>query len=402
MKKQILFVDDEVNVLDGLRRLLRNYAGMWDLCFAASVNEALRKIREVDFDVIVTDITMAGKDGFDLLRTLRESERTREIPVIVLTGLNPKDLRDQALRLQALDFGVTDLLSKPVEREALFTRIRNNLRLKSYQDEARAGNAKFEKKIRERTKALAETLIDILLRFAGATEYGGETWGNRGLKVGCYSRVIAETLGLDGAFVETIFLSSPLRDIGLIVVPANVLANVLAKKGALTQEDRDLIHRHCAVGHAILSRKIEGVDLFHSLAGNLVDRGYDPGKSSILTMASTIALTHHEWWNGAGYPNGLAGEDIPLESRIVAVADAFDELTSDRPCKKAVSGKEVIESILRVRGKQFAPEACDALEKCFQKLCSIQSQFSAPLETGRTRRELPNPPSPPFPKGGQW
>lgn len=369
MKKQILFVDDETNVLEGLRRLLGDCRETWEFSFATSVDEALRKAAETNFDAIVSDISMPVKDGFELLRGLKKNGQTREIPVVMLTGLNEREFKRRAL-----DLGAADLLNKPAEREDLIARLRSVIRLKSYQDEIKAYNATLEKKVRERTRDLADSRLDLIVRLAGVNEYRDKIAGNHGLKVGAYSRIVAEAMGLESVFVERLFLASPLHDIGQIAVPEKILW----KKDVLTFEEWELMREHCAIGHAILSRKISGGDWFHFFGENGPKRDYDPNKNPILNMAASIALTHHEWWNGKGYPNGLAGEDIPLESRIVALADVFDELTSDRPYEKALSGHDALVSVRKAAGERFDPEIYAVLDKSFKRIDSARRRFSKP------------------------
>ncbi|MBI4384875.1 MAG: response regulator [Nitrospinae bacterium] len=367
MKKQILFVDDEPNVLDGLRRLLGDCRETWELSFATSVDEALRKAMETDFDAVVSDVSMPVKDGFELLRGMKKNERTREVPVVMLTGLNERELKRRAL-----DLGAADLLNKPAEREDLIARLRSVIRLKSYQDEIKAHNATLEKKVRERTRDLADSRLDLILRLAGVNEYRDKVAGNHGLKVGAYSRITAEAMGLENLFVERLFLASPLHDIGLLAVPEKVLW----KKDVLTFEEWELMRQHCVAGHTVLGRRISGGDIFHSFWENGSKRDYDPNRNPILKMAAAIALTHHEWWNGKGYPNGLAGRDIPLESRVVAAADVFDELTSDRPYKKACSGREALATIRKAAGEQFDPDVYAAFDNAFKRIDAARQQFS--------------------------
>lgn len=366
-RKKILFVDDEPNILDGLKRLLHDHRNIWDFTFAGGVDEALQRTAEIDFDVIVTDITMPGKDGFELLRILRGAEKTREVPIVILTGLNQKDIR-----VRALDNGATDLLNKPVDREDLLARLRNSIRMKSYQDEIRAHSATLEKKVRERTWELAESRRDLILRLANVVEYKDKNMGSHGLKVGCYSRVIAENMGLENLFVERLFLAAPLHDIGLLVIPEKILW----KHDILTFDEWDLMREHCFIGHEILSGQIKGVSLFHSFGGEKPGRGDHPDRNPILRMASSVALTHHEWWDGKGYPKGLKNEEIPLESRIVALADTYDSLTSDRPHRKALSENEALTLIRQKIGEQFDPEVYVAFDKSILKFRSVQQQFS--------------------------
>ncbi len=310
MKNQILFVDDETHILDGLKRLISDQRKVWDMAFAVGVDEALSKINEIEFDVIVSDITMPGKDRFYLLKTVRENAETRDIPVVILTGLN-----DTETKRRALDNGATDLLNKPVEREELLARIRNSIRLKSYLDQVKSQNEKLEKMVKERTKDLMKSRLDLILRMGQICEYRNRDMGSHGIKVACYSRIIAENLGLEKGLVDKIFLATPLHDIGLIKVPDSILL----KKEILTFEEWDLLREHSKLGEEIIAKKIKGISSFYSIGVLGVEYNFDPKSNPLLSTASKIALTHHEWWNGKRYPMGLSKTQIPLESRIVAL-----------------------------------------------------------------------------------
>ncbi|MGB2987639.1 MAG: response regulator, partial [Phycisphaerae bacterium] len=243
MKKRILFVDDEPNVLEGLRRMLRAQSARWDMRFVSSADEALDQIRQTWPDVLVSDVMMPGKDGFALLTELRESGRTKDMPVIMLTGVNAADVKRRALTL-----GATDLLNKPVEAEDLIARLQSVLRLKSYQDELKAQNEILDRRVRERTAELAASRLDIIWRLARAAEFRDEDTGNHVVRVGYYCRVLAEELGMQREFVETLFLASPLHDIGKIGVPDSILL----KRGRLTTGEWEIMKKHCAIGEDIL------------------------------------------------------------------------------------------------------------------------------------------------------
>ena len=364
---KILFVDDEPAVRDGLRRALRDHRQVWDMTFAGGVDEAMEKNLEICFDAIVTDITMPEKDGFELLRLIRNTEQTKDIPVIILTGLGEKSLKKKAL-----DMGATDLLNKPVDREELLARLRSALRLKSYQDEIKSYNATLEKKVAERTKALTDSHLDIILRLGKISEFRDQRMGNHGLKTAYYSRVIGKTLGLEKNILETLFLSSSLHDIGKFIVPEKILL----KPGKLTFEEWGMMRQHCEVGASLLGGKAEDQRMIHSLEQDNTAPSRGTYENPLLKMAATIALTHHESWDGKGYPNGISGDNIPLESRIVALADAYDDLTSERPYKTQTSEERTLTLIRMKVGSQFDPEVYSAFDKSLEELRGIQKVFS--------------------------
>jgi len=362
--KQILFVDDEPNFLAGLRRMLRVHRDRWELHFAENVDQALALCKTVAFDTVVSDVNMPGKSGFDLLAALKAWDRTRDIPVIILTGNAENDLKRRAL-----DLGATDLLNKPVGMEDLTARLRNATRLKSYQDLLRDQNVLLERKVRERTADLEQSRLDIIWRLAKAGEFRDEETGAHVLRVAACCRALAEALGLDSGYTAALFATSPLHDIGKIGIPDGILL----KSGRLTADERRIMQRHCEIGAAILTEKPKGVECFGA-AGADAERALDCGDGDELdlrAMAAEIAMTHHERWDGTGYPKGLSGEAIPASGRIVAIADVYDALRSERAYKPAFGIEETLETMRAGRGTHFAPHTFDAFEgiaEAFEKI----------------------------------
>jgi response regulator RpfG family c-di-GMP phosphodiesterase len=366
MKRRILFVDDEPNVLDGLRRMLHVERDRWDMSFAGSADDALDELRAGDFDVVVSDVNMPGKDGFALLLEMRAGDRTRDVPVIILTGRQEGDIKRRAL-----DLGATDLLNKPVDPQDLIARLRSVIRLKTYQDEIKDQNATLERRVRERTAELANSRLDIIWRLGKAAEYRDVETGNHIVRVGCYCRVIAETLGANHEFVEMLFLASPLHDIGKIGIPDAILL----KHGPLSEDEWDVMKRHCVIGSEILREESKSMNAFLTWRGGCVPDHNGVAQNPVLKMASTIALTHHERWDGTGYPRGLAGEEIPQESRIVALADVYDALCSERPYKPAFSHDDALALIREEVGRHFDPAVYAAFAESAEELEAIQRQM---------------------------
>ena len=365
MKKRILFIDDESYFLEGLKRLLHRQCDVWDVYFAHSVDAALNEISKVEFDAIISDVTMPGKDGFELLRILKDSETTKDVPVVILTGRD-----DHNLKSRALEMGATDLLSKPVNHEDLLARLNSVLRLKSYQDELKDQNKILDRKVKERTAELEESRLDIILRLGKAAEYRDEETGNHILRVGCYCRALAEELDMACNFVEMIFLTSPLHDIGKIGIPDKILL----KSGVLAPAERKIMERHCIIGADILRKDTESMNPYlkwHRNKSTLKSRD-----NFILDMASTITLYHHEKWDGSGYPKGLQGQDIPLAARIVALADIYDALRTARPYKPAYSQEHTLGILRDDAGHHFDPMIYNAFEKIVEQFNSIHNQFS--------------------------
>jgi putative two-component system response regulator len=367
MRQHVLFVDDDHNFLDGLRRILRGQRGRWEMTFVTSVDDAVECVSMRTVDTIVSDVMLPGRNGFDLLRAVSASPASCHVPVIMMTGAGQRNLKRRAL-----DEGATDLLSKPIDPDDLTARIRNVLRLKTYQDQIKAQNETLERKVRVRTKALNASRLDLIWRLGRIAEFRDEQTGNHIVRVGSYCRALAEALNLGHDFAEMIFVTSPLHDIGKIGIPDRILL----QPRKLTPDEWKIMQRHCAIGAGILqqdmqsSLPVRAASLIKSPYGNL-DRD-----NPLLAMASSIALTHHEWWNGTGYPQGLSGESIPLESRIVAVADVYDALHSARSYKPAFPEEKVLGIMKEKVGSHFDPAVSRVFERSLDTFREIRRQFA--------------------------
>ena len=366
MKRRILFVDDEPNILNSLRRMLHAERSQWDMSFVDGAHAALDQMRTASFDAVVSDVNMPGKDGFALLAEIHSMDRTKDIPVIILTGRS-----ESGIKRRALELGATDLLNKPIDPQDLIARLRNAIRLKEHQDELKAQNALLERKVEERTAELAESRLDIIWRLGKAADYRDEETGNHVVRVGCYCRAIAEALGADAGFVEMLFLASPLHDIGKIGIPDTVLL----KRGPLREDEWELMKRHCAIGAEILRADPKVMTAFLAWRGVPAYGRSEKGQAPILKVASSIAMTHHEWWDGTGYPAGLAGEDIPLESRIVALSDTYDALRFERPYKPALPEAEALQIIRGEVGRHFDPQVHAAFEESITELGEFRREL---------------------------
>ncbi len=354
MKAHVVFVDDDVRFLDGLRRMLRFQRDQWDMTFVTSVNEALQWLDQHGANVVVSDVMLAGRNGFDLLCTMMGSTRFKYVPVIMMTGSDERNLKRRAL-----DYGATDLVNKPVDVEELIARIRNALQLKQCQDQLRGQNDLLEHKVLERTKALEASRIDLIWRLGRVAEFRDEQTGNHIMRVGSFCKVLAETLGMPQDFAEMIFLTSPLHDIGKIGIPDSIL---LVPR-AFTPEEWDIMKQHCAIGAEILQQETR------------IPSPRQSERNPFLEMASSIALGHHEWWDGSGYPQQLSGERIPLEARIVAVADVYDALSSARPYKAAFPEDKVLDIMDKKTGSHFDPTVYQAFRRSLVAFRDISRQL---------------------------
>ena len=363
---RILIVDDELHVLEALQRILRAAGEPWELCFATSGRQAAEELERATVDVVVADVRMPDLDGFELLDRVRHSERTCDLPLIMLTGAN-----GPGLKRRALDLGATDLLTKPADPDELIARIRSALRLKSYQDRLKSQNESLERAVAERTAALAASRLDIIWRLGMAAEYRDEDTGNHVVRVGCYCRVLAEALGLPRERVEVISLASPLHDIGKIGIPDYVLL----KSQALAPHEWTIMQRHCEIGAKILQQQPKAMSTRLEVRAGLHPHAA-PAPNPFIEVAAAIALSHHERWDGLGYPAGLNGAGIPLEARIVAVADSYDALLSDRPYRSAFPEEIVLKTIREGAGAHFDPDLCAAFATVVDALQDIRAELA--------------------------
>ncbi|MBN1555349.1 MAG: response regulator [Phycisphaerae bacterium] len=364
-KPTVLFVDDEPHVLIGLRRILATRCGHWDFRFLSDPRRALDLILGGEVDVVVTDIRMPEMDGFALLKAVRSNEATQDMPVTFLTGCLEDDVKRRAL-----DQGATDLLNKPIVPEELVARIASMLRLRHYQDQLKGLNHTLEERVRSRTEELDRARLDIIWRLAKAGEYQDEETGGHVVRVGCYCRLLAEQIGMNRTFVEAIFLTSPLHDIGKIGVPDHILL----KPDTLTPEEHKIMETHCRIGEKILVEEAQGMRPFLQWRDQTRSLGEMGSQHLFLAMAGDIARAHHERWDGSGYPFQLQGDQIPLAARIVYLADMFDALGSDRPYKQAYPHDKV----MSIMHEEFQSDAFDPM---------VYTAFQAVSERMRQVRE---------------
>ena len=325
----ILVVDDEEPIVRLIRRVLHSggfehHWGTSDPRHAADLVEEFRP------DLMILDIRMPHMDGFQVIEQVARLIPAGEyFPILVLTSYPSIEIEQRALSAGAKDF-----LIKPADPNQILARVRNLLTTRMAYRELQQSNDMLEQRVRERTSDLENAQLEILERLARATEYRDDETGQHTKRVGRMSRLVATELGLPSRQVELIGRAAPLHDVGKISIPDGILR----KRGGLCSDELDWIKRHTTVGAELLSR----------------------GYSELVKTAEVIALSHHERWDGAGYPQGLQGASIPLLARIVAIADSFDALTHDRPYNRSRPVKEALAEIERARGRQFDPEIVDA------------------------------------------
>jgi putative two-component system response regulator len=368
VKKQILIVDDDQRMLDALRRALHDHRDDWTMTFVSKPEAAWLRLLEATYDAVVTDVMMPGLNGLDLLERMRQTDKTKHVPVVVLTGLNDHHLKERALNL-----GAVDLLNKPVEPGQLIARLRNMLQTKAYQDDLRTRNESLAEKIQRQDVDLAHSRMSIVCRLGMAAEFRDEDTGNHVIRVGCYSRAVAAAMEMPRSFLEMLLLAAPLHDIGKIGVPDNVLL----KPGPLNDDEWGVMQRHCEIGECILREESKTVvPLFdwYAMESGAMKEAVD-SRDPMLQIAATVALTHHEKWDGSGYPQGMAGEAIPLESRIVSIADVYDALTSNRPYRAARPEEEALTIIESTVGSHFDPRVYAAFLDALPDIRAIRQRF---------------------------
>ncbi|TSE20817.1 Cyclic di-GMP phosphodiesterase response regulator RpfG [Tepidimonas alkaliphilus] len=319
---RLLLVDDEPANLQLLRRVLE---GDYRLSFARSGPEALQRAREVQPRLIVLDVMMPGMTGHDVIRALKADPLTAAIPVLFCTALGADE--DEAA---GLALGAVDYVTKPISPPVLRARIRTHLALVQ-RDEV------------ERTR------LEVIRRLGRAAEFKDNETGRHVIRMSHTSRLIAEALGAPRRYCETLLAAAPMHDIGKIGVPDAILL----KPGKLDETEWAVMRQHPQMGADII--------------------GDDP--SPLLQMARTIALQHHEKWDGSGYPHGLKGEAISAEARIVAVADVFDALTNARPYKPAWPRERALAFMQEQSGRHFWPDAVQALLRRLDDIWAVHQTW---------------------------
>ncbi|MEX2283770.1 MAG: HD domain-containing phosphohydrolase [Gemmatimonadota bacterium] len=344
----ILVVDDEPSNVRLLCRLLER-CGYHDVRATTDPRQALDWAAVRPPDVVLLDLHMPGLDGLTVLRTLQQAHRD-EIPfVLMLTGDGT-----QQLRAKALANGARDFLAKPFDTNEVMLRINNLADLRLSHLALRKQNMTLEDRVRDRTQELEAARIDVIERLALAAEYRDDDTGQHTRRVGHCAAALAAHIGLAQSEVELIARGAPLHDIGKIAIPDDILR----KPGPLTASEQQTMQNHTIIGAHLLSA----------------------GHSILLEVAREIALTHHERWDGNGYPNRLSQTAIPLTGRIVAICDVYDALSHDRPYRRRYSEQAVRDYISAERGSQFDPELVDVF---LQRGMLTERNLALSLDRGR-------------------
>ncbi len=360
----ILIVDDEPATVAVVRKHLER-AGYHAFKSTTDSTVAFNLILATQPDVVLLDINMPEVSGIDILHRIRSNPTTRHLPVLILTANS-----DTEIKLTCLDFGATDFLIKPVDPMELVPRVRNSLQNKSFQDRLKRYALDLEKKVQERTQELELSRRQAIYCLARAAELRDNDTGNHVIRVGRFAGVIAKNMGMPEAYVNDIELAAQLHDVGKIAVPDAILL----KPGKLEEDEFEIIQNHVKHGRNIIQPYLAHEA---SVMRSHVQRGAEmlQDGSNLMRLAATIAQTHHEKFDGSGYPIGLAGEDIPIEGRITAVADVYDALSSERSYKKALPRQKCFEILEEGRDRHFDPQVLDAFFEGASEIVKVQVEF---------------------------
>jgi putative two-component system response regulator len=320
---RILVVDDQEQNIRLLTRILEK-AGYENVASTTNSDDALALHAKFKPDLVLLDFHMRGKDGFQVLEEIVSHAGLDHVPVLMITADDSAEVKRRALALGAKDF-----VGKPFDSAEVLLRIRNLLETHFLYQKLRGQNSELEQKVVERTRELEESQLEVLERLAAAVEFRDDDTGNHTKRVAQVSALLAEAIGLDSTTVELIRRAAPLHDIGKVGIPDNILL----KAGPLTGEEFETMKTHTVIGSRMLSK----------------------GRSELVRFSQRIARSHHEWWDGSGYPDRVSGQSIPLEARIVGVSDFLDALTHERPYRPAWGIDETLAEIKRRSGSHFDP-----------------------------------------------
>lgn len=342
----ILIVDDEPSNLKLLEKMLRA-RGYDNLTLTQDPRDVLANCVNNFPDLILLDLNMPHLDGFAVMQLLQKEFGDHLPPILVLTAQQGFEHR-----LRALNEGARDYLTKPFDRAELLARVRNLIEVQLFQRFMHNQNAVLDEMVRARTKELRDTRLQIVRRLGRAAEFRDNETGYHILRMSHSSVLIARALGWDEDRCELLLHASPMHDVGKIGIPDRILL----KPGKLEPDEWTMMKSHTTIGAHIL----------------------DGDSSPLLMLAREIAITHHEKWDGSGYPHGLKGEEIPISGRIVALADVFDALMSERPYKKSWSLETALDYMQNNSGVHFDPTLVKHFVQLLPQVLAIRTRFAEP------------------------
>jgi len=349
--QQVLIVDDNATNLMLLKHLVGRLGNMQVTTFGDPV-AALSWVADTVPDLVLLDYMMPAMDGLEFIQRFRELPGYQDIPLVMVTADTESDVRQRALEMGAHDF-----LTKPVDKNELTARVTNLLHLRLSMVQLANREKWLQQEVAKRTAEIAAREKEVIFRLSRAAEYRDPETGAHLLRMAHYTRLIARNLGLPENEQELLLEAAPMHDIGKV----GTRDEILLKPGKLTPEEFDIMKQHAAIGYEILRDSL----------------------SPLLRAAAVLAWTHHEKFDGSGYPRGLVGQEIPLHGRIVAVADVFDALTSARLYKPAWTIERAIDYLQENRGAHFDPACVDAFMQDWPAVLAIRDQYQDESETTR-------------------
>jgi putative two-component system response regulator len=342
----ILVVDDEPANVKLLQALLRQ-AGYQNIVALTDPREVEGAVANLSFDLIVLDLNMPFLNGFAVMELLQARLGATLPPILMLTAQHDREFRVRALRSGARDF-----VGKPFDSSELLARVRNLLEVHAYQTLLRNNNSILEGLVRERTAELHTTRLQVVRHLGRAAEYRDNETGLHIIRMSKTSALIAQTVGWTAEQCDLLLNASPMHDIGKIGIPDPILL----KPGRLEPDEWEVMKSHTVIGANILVGE----------------------NSDLLRMAHEIALSHHERWDGSGYPRGLNADAIPLAARIVAIADVFDALISRRPYKPAWTIDDATGYVREQAGRHFDPELVRAFFEVLPHITAVTRKYADP------------------------
>ena len=340
----VVIIDDEFTSRVILEKVVQGIRKDVTVKTFAEPIVAMTWIKANQPDLIMVDYVMKGMTGLEVVQQLRRISALENVPIVVVTSMEERNIR-----YQALESGATDFITKPIDPYECGVRCRNMLSLRMQQKIVQNRAVFLEKAVADATEQIRLRELETILKLAKAGEYRDQDTGNHVVRMAKYSRLIAEAMGLSDEKCDLIEVAAPMHDIGKVGIPDKILL----KPSRLTTGEFDIMKTHARIGFQILQ---------HS-------------PSKYLSLGAEIALSHHEKYDGSGYPEGLKEKTISLEARIVAVADVYDAVTSKRPYKQGWSSEEGLAYLTANKGAHFDPDCVDAFISQFNKVSLIQHQF---------------------------